>query len=146
MIASALLKNDHMKLTEFQGTRSRLEEEGLTALAGVFKKQQSLVKIDVAQNGSKRGLAPLLEAMAHCKDTLKELVIQDNKSINRAIPELINCLQKCSKLELLNISDLNMKRKYFGLFTTAILGSLKNGSTLQTLTWNYDLSASNTVA
>jgi len=38
MIANALIKNEHMKLEEFHGTRSRLEEEGLTALAKVFKK------------------------------------------------------------------------------------------------------------
>ena len=75
MIAKALMQNDHMRLTEFQGTRSRLEEEGLAALAKVFKKQKSLVKVDLTQNGSKRGLAPLLESMISCKDTLKELHI-----------------------------------------------------------------------
>jgi len=36
MIAEALLQNDHMQLTEFAGTRSRLEEEGLASLAKVF--------------------------------------------------------------------------------------------------------------
>jgi len=67
MIAAALSKNDEMRLTEFFGTRSRLEEEGLSALSEVFKKQKSLVKLNVSQNGSKRGLAPLLDAMAECK-------------------------------------------------------------------------------
>jgi Ran GTPase-activating protein 1 len=47
MIAKALLKCEDMHLKEFAGTRSRLEEEGLTALAEVFTKQKSLEKINV---------------------------------------------------------------------------------------------------
>ena len=38
MIAEALLKNDDMRLTTFKGTRSRLEDAGLTALAQAFSK------------------------------------------------------------------------------------------------------------
>ena len=48
MIADALLKNDHMKLREFYGTRSRLENEGFEALAKVFTKQGCLERIDVS--------------------------------------------------------------------------------------------------
>lgn len=48
MIAEALLKNDQMKLKEFHGTRSRLEDEGLESLAQVFSKQGCLEKIDVS--------------------------------------------------------------------------------------------------
>ena len=47
MIAEALLKNSDMKLTSFAGSRSRLEDDGLSALAGVFTKQGALVTLDV---------------------------------------------------------------------------------------------------
>lgn len=146
MIAAALMKNDDMKLQEFAGTRSRLEEEGLTALSGVFKKQHSLVKLDVMQNGSKRGLAPLLESLVDCKDTLKELIINDNKSINRAVPQLIECIKNCHNLEVLNISDLNLKHKYINSVVDAIIESLETNKKLHTLIWNYDLSRSHSAA
>ena len=128
MIAAALLKNDDMKLQEFHGTRSRLEEEGLTALSAVFEKQRSLVVLDVSQNGAKQGLSPLLNSMIACKDTIREITIQDNKSINRAIPDLINCIKECKNLQLLNISDLNIKRKYIEQVSTALLETLREGS------------------
>jgi Ran GTPase-activating protein 1 len=121
MIAAAILKNEHMKLKEFAGTRSRLEEEGLTALADVFRKQKSIEKLDLTQNGSKRGLAPLLGSLIECKSTLRELYISDNKSINRAIPELVACIKECTALTHLNISDLNIKRKHISQVADALL-------------------------
>lgn len=146
MIADALLKNNHMKLREFHGTRSRLEDEGLESLAQVFSKQGCLEKIDVSQNGSKRGLVALLNSLASCASTLTHLVIQDNKSINKAIPQLQNCISSCKNLRLLNISDLNMRKKHFVEVTDTIIETLKNGSGLKELIWNYDLAASNTCA
>lgn len=59
-------------------------------------------------------MAPLLKAMVHCSDTLTKLSINDNKSINRAVPDLVDCLTHCTKLEFLNISDLNLKKKFAG--------------------------------
>ena len=38
LIAEAILKNGSMKLKEFYGSRSRLEDEGLEALGKVFSK------------------------------------------------------------------------------------------------------------
>ena len=104
------------------------------------------MKLDVTQNGSKRGLAPLLEAMLDCRGTLKELSIQDNKSINRAIPELENCISNCLNLEVLNISDLNLKKKSIPAIASAIIQACKVGGQLKTLIWNYDLSNSFTSA
>ena len=46
-------------------------------MAEVFEKQKSIVKVELFQNGSKRGLGPLLKSLIKCKDTLKELQIQD---------------------------------------------------------------------
>jgi Ran GTPase-activating protein (RanGAP) involved in mRNA processing and transport len=84
MIAEALLRNRQMKLTSFAATRSRLEEDGIAALSHVFAQQQSIEVLNLAQNGSKRALGKLLDAMIECKHTLRELRIEDNKSINRA--------------------------------------------------------------
>jgi hypothetical protein len=48
MIASALMKCDEMHLVEFYGSRSRLEEEGLSSLGEVFSKQKSIVRLNVS--------------------------------------------------------------------------------------------------
>lgn len=146
MIASALMKCDEMHLVEFYGSRSRLEEEGLSSLGEVFSKQKSIVRLNVSQNGSKKGLKPLLNAMCDCSETLEFIVIEDNKSINRAIPELVKCLKTCKNLKHLSISDLNMRKKFFPEVTEALLESLNSDSKLETLIWNYDLSASNSTA
>lgn len=109
MIAAALLKCKDMKLRHFAATRSRLEEEGIAALSEVFVNQKSIETIDLAQNGSKRALSALFKAMEVCSNTLTELSINDNKSIKKSIPQLIDCIKACQKLKVLNISDLSMK-------------------------------------
>lgn len=85
MIADALIKNKTMKLKEFYASRDRLEQDGMEALSKVIQAQQSLQKIEVTQNGSKLGLRYLLQALATCKE-LTEININDNMSINKAIP------------------------------------------------------------
>jgi Ran GTPase-activating protein (RanGAP) involved in mRNA processing and transport len=89
MIAESLEKCENMQLVEFYASRDRLEQEGMEAMAQVFKKQKCLEKIEVYQNGSKKGLIALLDSLAFCKDTLREVNISDNKSINRAVPQLV---------------------------------------------------------
>lgn len=84
--------------------------------------------------------------MTHCSETLTRLSINDNKSINRAVPDLINCLTHCTKLEYLNISDLRLKKKFAGELANSLLQSIQNGSKLETLMWNYDLTCSNSTA
>ena len=42
MIAEPLLKNDRIKLTEFYGSRGRLEDGGLEALSKFFTKNKSI--------------------------------------------------------------------------------------------------------
>jgi Ran GTPase-activating protein (RanGAP) involved in mRNA processing and transport len=100
----------------------------------------------VYQNGSKSGLIYLLEALVYCKDTIREVNISDNKSINRAIPQLVDFIKKCTKLEQLNISDLKMKKKNCKLVADAIVESQNNSSSLKQLTWNFDLAVSNSTA
>jgi len=76
MIAESILENEEMKLTEFYACRDRLEDPGMEAMAKVFNKHKTLEKIEVYQNGSKAGLAPLLESLASsCADSLTELHI-----------------------------------------------------------------------
>jgi len=53
----------------------------------------------------------LLSALLSSSKTLEHLKINDNKSINRGCNELIELIRRCKNLKLLDISDLNMKRK-----------------------------------
>lgn len=61
--------------------------------------------------------------MDKCSSTIKEIHIQDNKSINRAVPDLVDVLSNCKKLEVLNISDLNLKKKFADQVVNAVLKS-----------------------
>jgi hypothetical protein len=54
----------------------------------------------------------LLDDLKECKHTLVELNISDNKSVNRAVPELVNLILVCKKLRSLTISDLSMKKRH----------------------------------
>lgn len=98
MIAEALLANPDMKLKEIYASRDRLEQDGMQAMAKVIAHQKSLEKIEVYQNGSKMGLKYLLTALSQCAETLTYVNFQDNKSINRAIPELIEFITTCKNL------------------------------------------------
>jgi Ran GTPase-activating protein (RanGAP) involved in mRNA processing and transport len=146
MIAESILSNSEMKLTEFRASRDRLEEDGMMKMAEVFEKQKSIVKVELYQNGSKRGLAALLKSLATCKGTLKELLIQDQKSGNRAVPELAQLITQCLNLEVLDISDLCLKTANCLIIGTAIIKALNEGSRLTRLVWNYDLARSHTTA
>ena len=64
----------------------------------------------------------LLNALVECKSTLKSVDISDNKSINKAIPELLNMISVCQEnLIHINISDLNMKPKHIKTVADAIV-------------------------
>lgn len=146
MIAEALAKNSKVRITEFYASRDRLEQDGLEALAKVFSAQKSLVKIEVFQNGSKEGLKHLLLSLVDCKDTLKSINIEDNKSINKAVDELARAIKECSNLEVLNISDLTMTKTNCRVIQKAIIDALKSGSNLKEIIWNQDLSCSTSTA
>ena len=75
-----------MKLKELYATRDRLEQDGMKAIAQVIKKQKTLVKIELLQNGSKIGLRHLFDSLLECKANIKHININDNLSINKAIP------------------------------------------------------------
>lgn len=146
MIAESILSNPGMKLTEFRASRDRLEEDGMRKMAEVFEKQQSIVKVKLYQNGSKRGLAPLLKSLITCKGTLKALHIQDQKSGNRAAKELAELITKCTNLEVLDISDLCLRTENCSIISAAIVKALNSGSKLTRLAWTYDLARSPTAA
>ena len=146
MIAEAMDKNASMKLSEFYASRDRLEQEGLEALSKVFSKQKSLETIEVYQNGSKEGLKHLLISFVDCKATLKSVNIQDNKSINKAIPELATFIKECTNLEYLNISDLKMTKSNCQIIQSAIIETINPSLKLRELEWNYDLAVSTSTA
>ena len=53
----------------------------------------------------------MFTALVSCKNTLKELLINDNKSLNRAVPQLQSFLTSCLNLEVLDISDSTLRTK-----------------------------------
>ena len=81
----------------------------------------------------------LLKSLVECKDTLEEVNISDNRSINKACNELLELVQECHNIKKLNISDLKMKKKNCIMISNAIYSSIAVGWGLKELTWNYDL-------
>ena len=144
MIAEYLLANNTVMLTEFHACRSKLEQDGMNAMAEVFLKQRSLQVIDVSQCGSKWGLRKLFEALKECKE-LRHVNVNDNH-INKAIPQLKSFLESVnSNLEYLNISNLNMKKKNCKIISEVLIESIKN-SRIKDLSWDYDLNCSTSTA
>jgi hypothetical protein len=72
--------------------------------------------------------------------------VNDNKSINKAIPELINFVLSCKKLEYLNISNLNMTKHNCMKTADGIIEAIKVGSNLRELVWDSDLIVSHSTA
>jgi len=58
------------------------------------------------------GLKPFFNSLIECKNTLKYIRVDDNKSINKAIPELCRVFEECTNLEYVNISDNSMKKSF----------------------------------
>ena len=72
--------------------------------------------------------------------------IQDNKSINLAIPELANFIKECTNLEYLNMSDLKMNKANCQIIYKAITDAINPQMKLRELEWNYDLAVSTSTA
>lgn len=110
MIAAALSENHGLALRHFEAGRDRLENKGITALAQVFGGMGSLEEIHVPQNGIKDdGMAALLHNLQGARGGhLRVLRINDNWLKTKAAEELLALLVNGERLELLNISDLNM--------------------------------------
>ena len=102
----------------------------------------TLERVDLQANNLKYGLRMILKALFVSKNTLQELNISENKSINKAINPLKTLITACPKLDTLNISDLNLKKAYCGDLSSCLLSK----TSLKSLTWNYDLEIDGTVA
>lgn len=109
MIANALAENKALRLVQFSAGRDRLENKGITALAGVFKAMGSLEVIEVPQNGIKKeGMLALLEALKANAESLREIQIHDNWVKGTAADRLAELIYKSQHLQKLNISDSDM--------------------------------------
>jgi Ran GTPase-activating protein 1 len=109
MIAQALAENKDLKLVYFSAGRDRLENKGITALAGVFKTMASLEVIEVPQNGIKKdGMIALLEALKANAQSLREVYLHDNWIKQEAIDRLVEFILRAKSLERLNVSDSTM--------------------------------------
>lgn len=122
MIANALSENKDLRLSHFGAGRDRLENKGITALAGVFKAMGgSLEVIEVPQNGIKKdGMIALMEALKANSESLREVYLHDNWIKGEAIDHLIKFVLQARKLEILNVSDSTMGTDAALLLVTAL--------------------------
>lgn len=109
MIANALAENKDLRLVQFSAGRDRLENKGITALAGVFKTMGSLEVIEVPQNGIKKdGMMALLDGLKANAESLREIHIHDNWVKGAAADRLAELIYRSKNLQKLNISDSDM--------------------------------------
>lgn len=137
MIADAILKNEEMRLEEFSASRDRLENPGIEALSQVFSAHGTLRKIEVYQNGIKKGISHLFKALLDCADTLEYLDVSDN-IMKRETEEMIEFIKTCQNLKYLNLSDSLIKKNQQFEVVDALVETIQSGSTLETLVWNQD--------
>lgn len=123
MIAEAILKNEEMKLEEFSASRDRLENPGIEALSKVFSAHGTLKKIEVYQNGIRKGLSHLFTALLDCADTIEYVDVQDNL-IKRATGEMVEFVKTCQKVKYFNISDTLIKKNQQKEVVDAIVESI----------------------
>ena len=89
--------------------RSRQENEGAIALAGVFKAMKSLEEVVMPQNGIYfEGITALSDAFAN-NPNLKILNMNDNTFTEKGAKALAAALPKMKKLEVLDLGDCLLK-------------------------------------
>lgn len=119
MLANALLNcydnskkfGKPLSLKVFIAGRNRLENEGATALAGVFNKLGSLEEVVMPQNGIYHiGIDALATALSN-NPNLKILNLNDNTIGSKGAIKIANALKKFNNLEVLNLGDCLLKTK-----------------------------------
>ena len=139
MIANALKENKDLRLVQFSAGRDRLENKGITALAGVFKEMQSLEVIEIPQNGIKKdGMLALLDALKDNANNLREIYIHDNWVKGQAADKLVELIYRTRGLEKLNISDSDMGTEAAYLVIRALHDSITVRSSLQEFYCNFN--------
>lgn len=139
MIANALAENTDLKLVQFSAGRDRLENKGITALAGVFKAMGSLEVLEVPQNGIKKdGMIALLESLKANAATLREVYLHDNWIKQEAIDRLVEFILRAKALERLNVSDSTMGTSGALLVAKALSENESVRATLKQFSCNYN--------
>ena len=87
-----------------------MQDEGGEELANYISVDNSLRKLDISGNDLRMGLNFILYALLDHKQSLRELNISSNKSINKAIIPLKRIINESPNLTSINISDLNMRK------------------------------------
>uniref|UniRef100_A0A0C9QDM6 RANGAP1 protein n=1 Tax=Fopius arisanus TaxID=64838 RepID=A0A0C9QDM6_9HYME len=119
MLAKALLdchansskEGQPLALRVFIAGRNRLENEGATALAGVFEKLGSLEEVVMPQNGIYHsGVSALASGLSN-NPGLRVLNLNDNTVGPRGAQALADVLHNFKALECLNLGDCLLKTK-----------------------------------
>ncbi|XP_043472788.1 ran GTPase-activating protein 1 [Leptopilina heterotoma] len=152
MLAQALLDchtrsvkaGSPLALKVFIAGRNRLENEGATALASVFKQLKSLEEIVMPQNGIYHpGISALAEGLS-ANLGLKTLNLNDNTVGPKGAQALAQILPNLKCLENLNLGDCLLKTKGAIVLTEA-LGDDGNYPSLTELNLSYNEIRSNAI-
>lgn len=111
-----------LQLTEFYGSRNRLEDVGFKSVAEALKQMGSLVSLEMMNNFAKKeGMIAMIDA---CKSnpTLERIHIHDNWLKEEAIKEYVVLIESLDSLKSINISDCDIG----GLGVKKIIRALKN--------------------
>lgn len=128
----------------FIAGRNRLENEGATALASVFKQLKSLEEIVMPQNGIYHpGISALAEGLS-ANLGLKTLNLNDNTVGPKGAQALAQILPNLKCLENLNLGDCLLKTKGAIVLTEA-LGDDGNYPSLTELNLSYNEIRSNAI-
>lgn len=99
-----------ISLWEFHASFNQIGDEAAADLAELFEQMDTLEKVDISNNGIKTGFRALLPALKKTARSLRELYIQGNRSINKGVRYLMELIEESPNLEVIDISDLNMKK------------------------------------
>jgi len=98
-----------------------MDDKAADELAKYLRYIHSIERIDISSNNCKRGLKSILDALSSSNQSIKELNLSDNVSINKAIVQFDTLLEQATNLEILKFSNLNMKREYCRLISNTLI-------------------------
>ena len=134
----------NIQLWELILCNNSMDDKAAEELAKYLRYVPTIERLDISSNNCKRGLKSVLVALSSSSQSLKELNLSDNVSINKAIVQFDTLLERATNLEVLKFSNLNMKKEYCRLISNTLIKEAKKPqqpgrSQLQHIEWNKDM-------
>lgn len=135
-----------VQLWSLNMAQNHMTDEGAEELSNFFSINDQMRKVDVSGNDLRRGLNFILYSLLDSKQSLRELNISSNRSINKAIQPLQRLIKDSNNLVSLNISDLNMRKDYLKKTADILVQKVYENNHFVSIEWDYDLEISKTIA